>query len=167
MKKFSKIMAVMVCTLVVVVSSLLLGACGGASAYNVAGVTLSGNGELQCIIVWNENATPEIKEQTLSDMGYQTEQELIDFYVSRLDDVILLITLEFQNDGTLLYTDGKFEDHVYYYEQSEDFKIVELYSNAGHTSDVDGMRVEFINGEEYLRVLKMSAFSAYFRLYKV
>ena len=166
MKKIAKTLAIMFCAMVVAVSSMLLSACSGG-AYNIAGVTLSGNGELKCIIVWSEDTTPELKEQILSNMSCQTEQDLIDYYVSRLDDVIPLIKLEFQNDGTLLYTDGKFEDRVYYYEQSTDLKIVELYSNAEHTSDVDGMRVEFIDGKTYLRVMTTGVFSTYFLLYKV
>ena len=149
MKKITKFLSIMACAVVVALSGLLLGGCGGGKPYSLAGTTLRGTSE--CIIVWGESATQQDKEALWAEFGVTNDEDCANKYAENAGDFHSTMTFVFAEDGTVSMTYKEHEEpetHVFYYVQSEDLKSVQMYYNQEYTHKY--LPIKFINGKYYL-----------------
>ena len=135
MKKISKILGVIACAFVFMLSGALLTACGGAAPFNVKGVSLKGTAE--CILVWGEEISEQDKQDIYAENDITSEEELNAMYSNWLGEQIKTYTYTYNTDGTLLikaFAEGETHEIEGYYAQSEDLKTITNYHDAEHTS---------------------------------
>ncbi len=155
MKKFSKVLGAIACAFVVLFSGVLLAACGAKKPYSVEGVTFKGTEE--CTVVWGADATEADKQHIWENMESSGDKEMIAKFAAQMADIVKEISLTFYEDGSFEYVNGS-STETCYYAQSEDLQIVELYHDAEHETDMDGLQVRFIDGKFYLRIMYMPTY---------
>ena len=143
-------MATVACAFVVLFSGVLLAACGSEKPYSVQGKSFKGTDS--CIVVWGEDATETDKEHIWEAMESAGDEEMTAKFAAQMAETVKGISLEFHEDGSFEYVNGS-DTETCYYVQSEDLTIVDLYHDADHETDMDGLQVRFINGKFYLRIM--------------
>ena len=132
MKKISKILGMIACAFVLVLSGTLLTACGGANPYSVKGVTLNGTAEIT--VVWWEEATQEEKNKAweIFGSGATNDSEFEQNLSEEWGEHYAATWIDFKEDGS--FTAYLNESEISgYYVQSEDLKSISLYEDAEHT----------------------------------
>lgn len=141
MKKLSKVFGMIACAFVIVLSGVILTACGGAKPYSVKGVTLQGTEK--CSIVWNDDATQQDKDDLWSIVNATNDEEFEQKYSEDLGEFYKSFTFAFNSDGTVTVTRN--ETQTLYYTQTEDLKTIAVYKNVEHTNSY--CKLEFYDGE--------------------
>ena len=170
MKKLMKSLTALVLAFVAVLSVLSLTACGEEKPYSVVGLTL--NGTKNCVVVWGEDVTNQDKERFYDEIQLSTKSDgaVKDYFETNYGELMVTVVMTFNEDGTLTYSSAdKSRPITYYYVQSQDLNSVALYRNEEHTIDVDGMKVDFINGKYCLCITSLESINLqgiYFELVK-
>jgi len=170
MKKLSKIFGIIACAFVLVVSGVMLTACGGsgkANPYSIKGVTLKGTSE--CIIVWGENATQADKEELWTQLGATNDKEFEQKYSEMAGEFYKSWTCVFKNDGSVEVTMTEHEEpetETWYFTQTEDLKTIQTYYDAELTDKF--LPFDFIDGKYCLSIVPDSDYdiSIYFAFAK-
>lgn len=131
MKNIYKIFGIIACTFVLVLSSALMTACGVANPYSLKDITLKMTEEVY--IVWDSSATQQDKEEFWQYNGVSNDQEYIEKMVnSDSFNIIKSASYNFLEDGKVIISinDSTEEPVELYYKQSDDLKIVDIYTDA-------------------------------------
>ena len=148
MKKISKILGMIACAFVLMLSGVLLTACGGP--YSVKGHTFKITSE--CFIVWSEGVTEEQKALALEEIEVPDEKTLTTMYSEMFEgNAYSTMTFEYKEDGTVTISLVEGDTPVSiegYYLQTEDMTKVTNYHDEEYTDVIgDGAHgLEYING---------------------
>lgn len=151
MKKISKILGIITCAFVLMLSCTLLTACKSndsveAKPYSVKGVTLAGTKE--GFVVWADTISQEDKDAFWASVDAKDEKE---YFQNLAFDTI---TYKFNEDGTLVMSNPEYGEKTftYYYEQSADLKTISLYEDVEDVGKDEYVyfNIVYINGEYYL-----------------
>ncbi|MGN1212703.1 MAG: hypothetical protein ACI4TZ_01555 [Christensenellales bacterium] len=163
MKKVSRVFGIIACGFVML-SAMLLTACGASNPFDVKGTTLQGNGE--CFVVWSDTATQEYKDEVYATKGVKNDKELAQLFAQANGEYFKTVTYTFKEDGTCeKMSSNVSKPTVYYYEQQEDLKTIKFYEDAEHTKYISD-DLKFANGN-FCTSLDWSDLSIYFILKSV